>query len=512
VTNDSTNPLSEVQVLDSHLDIVRQLVTIDSTRIASGSDDGSIIIWQSALGQLLHRFEGHTHGVTALLLLSDGETLVSGASDRSVRLWSVRTYQHLRTLSVHTASVTCLERLSGVGGTGGARFVSGGNDRKIHVWQNDGTSLGVIERQEEENLHCLLYVGNELLISGSNSSLLLVYHTTSFEFQKILASTYHRESVRCLVKLSNDRFASASLDGAIVLWHATSLTPMRRLHYPERYVDSLNKFICDVAHLLAVDDGRYLAAAIGNGYVVYDVLSGECTVSCPDAHDAQVTHLASLYGGARVLSCSVDGTVKLWAPPSVLSSSSSATSTFFRFTSRLTNNSGAVAAARKAIGGAAKPRLVEPPLRGHCSSVWLALPLDASSVATCSSDGVILLWRDASRESARRAMVASQALAQIDGPDDALLASPMSANDSARVADSGSSPTKLAAPQPTSASAAVDTPVIRVTPPEYLVAFARSRLRKDMVGVEDVVAQLRAEGHAEPLVDSIANILRNEAL
>lgn len=498
-------------MLDSHLDIVRQLVTIDSTRIASGSDDGSIIVWQSALGQLLHRFEGHTHGVTALLLLSDGETLASGASDRSVRLWSVRTYQHLRTLSVHTASVTCLERLSGPA----ARFVSGGNDRKIHVWQNDGTSLGVIERQEEENLHCLLYVGNELLISGSNSSLLLVYHTTSFEFQKILASTYHRESVRCLVKLSNDRFASASLDGAIVLWHATSLTPMRRLHYPERYVDAQNKLICDVAHLLAVDDGRYLAAAIGNGYVVYDVLSGECTVSCPDAHDAQVTHLASLYGGARVLSCSVDGTVKLWAPPSVLSSSSSATSTFFRFTSRLTNNSGAVAAARKAIGGAAKPRLVEPPLRGHCSSVWLALPLDASSVATCSSDGVILLWRDASRESARRALVASQALAQIDGPDDALLASPMSAsaNDSARAVDSGTSPIKLtAAAAPSSQQQTSVDPVIRVTPPEYLVAFARSRLRKDMVGVEDVVAQLRAEGHAEPLVDSIAQILRSEAL
>jgi WD40 repeat protein len=499
------NTLSEVQVLDSHLDIVRQLVSIDSTRIASGSDDGSIIVWQCALGQLLHRFEGHSHGVTVLLLLSDGETLASGAADRTVRLWSVRTYQHLRTLSVHTASVTCLERL-----TGGAvpRFVSGGNDRKLYVWQNDGTALGVIERQEEENLHCLLYVGNEQLISGSNSSLLLVYHTTSFDFQKILASTYHRESVRCLVKLSNDRFASASLDGAIVLWHATSLTPMRRLHYPERYVDAQNKLICDVAHLLAVDDGRYLAAAIGNGYVVYDVLSGECTVSCPDAHDAQVTHLASLYGGARVLSCSVDGTVKLWAPPSVLSSSSSATSTFFRFTSRLTNSSGAAAAARKAMGGVAKPRLVEPPLRGHCSSVWLALPLDATSVATCSSDGVILLWRDATRESARRAVVASQALAQLDNHDDALLASPQSAVDSIRVAESGVSPS--ASPATAAATAVTSISEIRVTPPEYLVAFARSRLRKDMVGVDDVVAQLRAEGHAEPLVASIADILRND--
>lgn len=411
------NPLSEVQVLDSHLDIVRQLVLLDGVRMASGSDDGTIIVWQCALGQLLHRFEGHTHGITVLVLLSDGETLASGSADRTVRLWNVRTYQHVRTLSAHTSSVTCLERLEA------GRFCSGGNDRTLHVWRNDGTPLGAIERQEEENLHCLLYVGNAQLVSSSNSTMLLVYQTETFQFHKVLASTYHRESVRCLLKLSSERFASASLDGAIVLWHAATLTPMRRLHYPERYVNAQNAFVCDVRHLLSVDDGRFLAAAIGHGYVVYDVLGGECTVSCPDAHDAQVTYLASLYGGARLLSCSVDGTVKLWAPPVVLSSTSSATSAFFRFTTGFMGSSSADAASKR-VSGVARPRLVEPPMRGHSGSVWRALPLDATSVATCSSDGVILLWRDAPRESARRAQAAALSLANLVA-DDSLMSSPV---------------------------------------------------------------------------------------
>jgi WD40 repeat protein len=193
------------------------------------------------------------------------------------------------------------------------------------------------------------------------------------------------------------------------------------LHYPERYVDAHKAFVCDVKHLLSVDDdGHFLAAAIGHGYVVYDVLSGDCTLSCPDAHNAQVTHLASLYGGARLLSCSVDGTVKLWAPPTALSSTTTARSTFFRFTSRLTSGSTAAAsAARKPLAGIARPRLVEPPLRGHTSSVWLALPLSANSVATCSSDGIVLLWRDAGAESARRNVSSSESL----------ISSPLSADD-----------------------------------------------------------------------------------
>jgi WD40 repeat protein len=406
-SSERVNPLSEVQVLDSHLDIVRQLVLLDGTRMASGSDDGTVIVWQCVYGQLLHRFEGHTHGITVLLLLSDGETLASGSADRTVRLWNVTTYQHMRTLTAHESSVTCLERLDA------GRFCSGGNDQMLRVWSNDGTPLGAIERQEVENLHCLLYVGNDHLITGSNSSMLLVYQTSLLQFHKVLASTFHRESVRCLLKLSKDKFASASLDGTILLWHATSLTPLRRLHYPERYVDAQKTFICDVKHLLSVDDGHFLAAAIGHGYVVYDVLSGDCTLSCPDAHNAQVTHLASLYGGARLLSCSVDGTVKLWAPPTVLSSTSTARSTFFRFTSRLTSGGSAAAnAARKPLAGIARPRFVEPPLRGHTSSVWLALPLSANSVATCSSDGIVLLWRDAGAESARRNVSSSEALVE----------------------------------------------------------------------------------------------------
>ena len=47
-----------------------------------------------------------------------------------------------------------------------------GNDRYLYVWNSDGEQQGRIERQEEENLNCLLYLGNEMVVTGSNSCLL----------------------------------------------------------------------------------------------------------------------------------------------------------------------------------------------------------------------------------------------------------------------------------------------------------------------------------------------------
>jgi pre-rRNA-processing protein IPI3 len=69
-----------------------------------------------------HRLAGHTRGVNALAVSPDGECLVSGSDDGSVRVWDLRSRQQLRSLpSPGKAPVTAAlvlpwpEHLSGVG-------------------------------------------------------------------------------------------------------------------------------------------------------------------------------------------------------------------------------------------------------------------------------------------------------------------------------------------------------------------------------------------------------------
>ena len=97
---------------------------------------------------------------------------------------------------------------------GEARFCSGANDKKLCIWSYSGELVSTIERQEEENLYCLLPINNfNKIVTGSNSSLLLVYRTESRTFDRLLA--YHRDSVRCLVNLF-----------LLVLHHHHSMEPL----------------------------------------------------------------------------------------------------------------------------------------------------------------------------------------------------------------------------------------------------------------------------------------------
>ena len=61
----------------------------DGRRLASGSDDKTVRLWEVDSGQELRRFQGHASGVWSVAFSPDGRRLASGSSDQTVRLWEV---------------------------------------------------------------------------------------------------------------------------------------------------------------------------------------------------------------------------------------------------------------------------------------------------------------------------------------------------------------------------------------------------------------------------------------
>ena len=83
----------------------------DGRALASGSRDGTVIVWDvadPAHPSLRHRLEGNAGAVWAVAYSPDGKTIASGNDDGTVKLWDPATGRERCTLVGHTAKVGTL--------------------------------------------------------------------------------------------------------------------------------------------------------------------------------------------------------------------------------------------------------------------------------------------------------------------------------------------------------------------------------------------------------------------
>ncbi|XP_076444785.1 uncharacterized protein LOC143282842 [Babylonia areolata] len=101
-------------------------VCVDEGRVASGSADASIMVWDLTSGARLHVLTGHTKGVWCLQFFTR-HLLLSGSYDSTVRIWNLRSGTLSRTLLGHGGPVWCLAVHRNC-------LVSGSNDKTAKVW------------------------------------------------------------------------------------------------------------------------------------------------------------------------------------------------------------------------------------------------------------------------------------------------------------------------------------------------------------------------------------------
>src|SRR5690348_8714281 len=98
--------MTVVVVLKGHNDWVMTLWYLDSKRIASGSADNSIIIWNASSQQIELKLIGHTNWVTCVSSNADGSMIVSGDYTGIVKGWDSRTGIELFSKQLHKKRIS----------------------------------------------------------------------------------------------------------------------------------------------------------------------------------------------------------------------------------------------------------------------------------------------------------------------------------------------------------------------------------------------------------------------
>ena len=93
-------------MLEGHTGSIKSVAfSDDSTRIASGSEDKSVRVWDASTGVELIKLKGHASGVYSVAFSSDDARIVSGSHDKSVRVWDASTGVELKELKGHKSFV-----------------------------------------------------------------------------------------------------------------------------------------------------------------------------------------------------------------------------------------------------------------------------------------------------------------------------------------------------------------------------------------------------------------------
>jgi WD40 repeat protein len=271
-------------------------LSADGTRALSGSDDGTVKVWDVHTGDELRTFKGHGRGVNAVALSADGMRAVSGSSDGTVKLWDVHTGGELRTFAGHGDGVNAVA-LSG----DGTRALSGSDDRTVRLWDVDtGEELRTFAGHGDEVNAVVLSADGMRALSGSDDGTVRLWDVGSGEELRTFAD--HGARVRAVALNADGTRALSGGGGTVKLWDVDSGAELRTFEGHRSTVHAV---------ALSADGERVLSGSADRTVKLWDVGSG-AELRTFEGHGDRVHAVALSADGTRALSGSRDCTVKLW--------------------------------------------------------------------------------------------------------------------------------------------------------------------------------------------------------
>lgn len=187
------------------------MVALPDGKLAAGSSDSRVYVWSVATGELLHTLQGnHTRTKFFLAVLQDG-TLASGSADSLIGVWDVTTGTLVRSIST-AGEVHCLASLPD------GRLASGGYDRGDVTVRDSSGQCTLVLSGHNAPVFALALLPDNRIASGSHDRTAIVWDLTTGA--QLCKMSGHSLAVWALVPLPCGKLASSSSDCEVRVWNA----------------------------------------------------------------------------------------------------------------------------------------------------------------------------------------------------------------------------------------------------------------------------------------------------
>ncbi|ARI81869.1 WD40 repeat domain-containing protein [Microcystis aeruginosa] len=272
----------------------------DGKTLATGSDDGTIKLWDVETGQEIRTLSGHNGKVNSVSFSPDGKTLATGSEDKTIKLWNVETGEEIGTLSGHDGYVFSVSF-----SRDGKTLATGSDDGTIKLWDVEtGQEIRTLSGHNGKvNSVSFSSDGKTLAFDSDGGTIKLWYIDIETGKEIRTLSEWNRGCVYS-VSFSNDgkTLATGSADKTIKLWNVETGEEIRTLSGHNGKVNSVS----------FSSDGKTLATGSADKTIkLWNVETGK-EIRTLSGHNGEVHSVSFRSDGKTLASGSSDNTIKLW--------------------------------------------------------------------------------------------------------------------------------------------------------------------------------------------------------
>ena len=288
-----------LKVIDTTAPVYSAAVSPDGTRIASGSDTGTIRLWDTASGQPVGPpLRGHDHQVMSLAFNNDGTRLLSGGMDSTVRLWDTASGHELGEPLRHDSGVIAVAYTPD-----GSRIASLSVDGAVRLSKADTGQLVtqfVVDRTDNLGKIAFSPDGRRIAIGSDDVIRLWDVDSGALVGQPFRGHTGSVMSVA--FSPDGTHMASAATDSTVRIWDVAA---GRQDGEPLRHDNQVQT----VAY--SPDGRRLVAAGVDNRIKLWDPVSHR-EIGVLSGHRGTVNTVAFSRDGQRLVSAGDDKTIREW--------------------------------------------------------------------------------------------------------------------------------------------------------------------------------------------------------